>query len=130
MEHEEKINNKGLTGWYRYAAGQPGFVGHALLLIRTSNGQSDEEQRRELGADEQSFLRLQGMPLPRAHSLVADANRIAEECGLADSLAFVRTMILAQNLERPRLSEQPAAWECYQAAFDDEGDLDDFPEEA
>jgi hypothetical protein len=127
--HEEKTNNKAVTGWYRYAARQPGFVGHALRLIRKSNGQSDEEQRHELGVDEQTFLHLQGMPLPRAHSLVADANRIAEECGLADSLAFVRTMILAQNLERHCSSEQPAAREFYQAAFDDEGDLDQFPEE-
>jgi hypothetical protein len=129
VENEEKINGKAMSRWYRYAARQPGFVGHALRLIREFNGQSDEEQRHEFGANEQSFLHLQGMPLPRAHSFVSDANRIAEECGLADSLAFVRTMILAQNLERPCSSEQPTAQEFYQAAFDDEGDLDQFPEE-
>ena len=129
MEHEDRAKNRGVTAWYRYAAKQPGFVGHALRLLRESNGQSDEEQRRELGVDEFSFLRLQGMPLPRDHSLVPDANRIANECGLTDSLAFVRTMILAQNLGRGGSGEQPATLEFYQAAFDDEGDLDQFPEE-
>jgi AraC-like DNA-binding protein len=126
---QEKINNKARSGWYKYAARQPGFIGHALRLIRELNGQSEEEQRHEFGADEQSFLRLQGMPLPRAQVLVTDANRIAEECGLTDSLAFVRTMIMAQNLERSRASDQPATREFYQAAFDDENDLDQFPEE-
>jgi hypothetical protein len=127
---QEKTNDKAVNGWYKYAARQPGFVGRALRLIREFNGQSEEDQRHEFGADEESFMRLQGMPLPRTQALVRDANRIAEECGLTTPLAFVRMMILAQGLERTHTSDKSASQEFYQAAFDDEGDLDQFPEEA
>ena len=127
---QEKTNNKVVNGWYKYAARQLGFVGHALRLIREFNGQSEEDQRREFGADEEAFMRLQGMPLPRAQALASDANRIAEECGLTIPLAFVRMMILAQGLERTHTNDKSANQKFYQAAFDDEGDLDQFPEEA
>lgn len=122
------MNKKTVLGWYRYAAQRPGFVGHALRLVRERTSQSEEDQRREFGADEEVFLRLQGMPLPRVRSLVSDSNRIAEECGIGDALAFVRAMILAQNLEQS--SEEPVTKESYLAAFDEEDDLDEFPEEA
>ena len=128
MRQHDLMNKKAVLGWYRYAAQRPGFIGHALRLVRERTGQSDEDQQREFGADDQTFLRLQGMPSPRPQSLVSDANRIAEECGLKDALAFVRAMILAQKLEQS--GGQPATKESYLAAFDEEDDLDEFPEEA
>lgn len=128
MREHDFMNKKAVLGWYRYAATRPGFIGHALRLVRERTGQSDEDQRREFGAEEQIFLRLQGMPSPRPQSLVSDANRIAEECGLRDALAFVRAMILAQKLEQS--GGGTASKESYLAAFDEEDDLDVFPEEA
>jgi hypothetical protein len=127
VEQREFINKKAVMGWYRYASQRPGFVGFALRLVRERTGQSKEEQRHEFGTDEQSFLHLQGMPLPRSESLPSDANRIAETCGLSNSMAFIKAMILAQSIERSSL--QPVEGEFYMAAFDDTEDLDSYPEE-
>jgi len=102
-------------------------VGDALNKVRRVTGQTEEEQRLELGAEPDHFTHLCGMPLPRAQYLIPDANRIAEECKLIDSLAFVRTMILAHKIE----NSNPASLDqgFYQAAFDAQDDLDSYPDE-
>jgi hypothetical protein len=113
--------------WYQYAAQQAGFVGQALARVRRHTGQTVEEQRLELCADPASFIHLQGMPQPRAQTLIVDANQIAEECGIADSLAFVRAMILAYKIENINSTALEDTY--YQAAFDERDDLDSYPDE-
>ena len=113
--------------WYRYAAKEAGFVGQALAIVRTYTNQTEEDQRLELGADSSSFIRLQGMPRPRADAVVIDANNIAEECGIGSSLAFVRIMILAHKIENSSLSTMGDTY--YEAAFDERDDLDSYPDE-
>jgi hypothetical protein len=127
LNTENLKDNELLERWYRYASRQAGFVGHALNKVRHLTGQTEEEQRLELGADPDHFVHLCGMPLPRAQYLIPDANRIAEECRLIDSLAFVRTMILAHKIENSNSSSVDQSF--YQAAFDAQDDLDSYPEE-
>src|ERR1700754_4937292 len=101
MSHESFADNQFATKWYKFAAERSGFVGNALRLIREKTGQCIEEQQIEFGANDQGFLRLQGMPLPRTESLASDADRIARECGLTNPFAFVQCMILVKRLEHP-----------------------------
>ena len=128
MEHLDNISDdKILAEWYDYAARQPGFVGIALGLLRDRQSVTLQQQQSEFGANEQAFLRMQAMPLPRPKSFAGDAHRIAEACGLANPLAFVQAMILARSLGR---TESPTdIEEFYQAAFDSEDDLDQPPDE-
>jgi hypothetical protein len=111
-----------LASWYAYAADELGFVGYWLGLLRKRQGSTAVEQQNEFGADEQAFLRLQSMPLPRANSLARDAHRIAESCNLENSIAFVQAMILARSLERS--ADNGAVEEFYQAAFYEEEGLE------
>jgi len=127
-QQDHKRGDDAIKRWYRYASEQPGFVGSALRLLRERAGISIEEQQRDFGVDDQTFLRLQGMPLPRAKSIPSDANRIAEACQLSNRLAFVRAMVMACNLERD--ADWEVARDAYQAAFDEEDDLDQYTEEA
>jgi|GEM_PF-2581506 len=127
MSSEDFKDNELLERWYTYASKQVGFVGQALNKVRRVTGQTEEEQRLELGAEPDHFTHLCGMPLPRAQYLIPDANRIAEECKLIDSLAFVRTMILAHKIESANPSSVDQSF--YQAAFDAQDDLDSYPEE-
>lgn len=127
-KQDVKDGDEIIARWHRYAARQPGFVGFLLSFIRDRTGQSIEDQRREFGAEKQAFQRLQGMPLPRSQSFSSDAHHIAEECGIANPLAFVRTLVKAQNLERA--TGMPNVPNSYRAAFDEENDLDEYPEEA
>src|SRR5437868_9339404 len=110
-----------MASWYAYAANEPGFVGYWLDLLRERQGVTAVEQQNEFGADEPAFRRLQSMPRPQSQALVRDAHRIAESCHLKNPMAFVQAMILAQGLERT--TERPAIQEYYQAAFDEEEDL-------
>jgi hypothetical protein len=116
-----------VDAWYRYVSEQPGFVGPLLRILRDRQGLTVQQQQDEFGIDSHSFLRLQGMPLPRAGSFAADALVIAEACGLPNPLALVRALTLARNLERS--IQQTAAMPVYQAAFDAINDLDRLPEE-
>lgn len=127
-QQDHKRDDEAIKRWYRYASEQPGFVGLALRLLRERTGISIAEQQRDFGVDDQTFLHLQGMPLPRAQSIPSDANRIAEACQLSNRLAFVRAMVMACNLERDAHSD--VLRDAYQAAFDEEDDLDQYPEEA
>ena len=122
------MNNRDHTGdeeimasWYAYAADEPGFVGHWLDLLRERQGVTAVEQQNEFGADEPAFRRLQSIPLPQSQALARDAHRIAESCKLKNPMAFVQAMILARSLERT--AAHPAIQEYYQAAFDEEEDL-------
>ena len=128
MEQQDvKDDGKIIARWYGYAAQRPGFVGFLLKFIRERMSQSVEEQRHEFGVEEQAFLRLQGMPLPRSQSFSKDAHRIAEECGLTNPFAFVRIMVKAQNLQRT--DGEANVLSAYRAAFDEDSDLDKYPEE-
>lgn len=128
MEYRDNISDDEiLAEWYGYAARQPGFVGSVLGLLRDRQSITFQQQRSEFGASDQAFLQMQAMPLPRPQSFVGDAQRIAEACGLANPLAFVRAMILARSLEHTE--SQPGAAESYRAAFDQEDDLDRLPDE-
>jgi hypothetical protein len=128
VERQDNISNgEILTEWYDYAAKQPGFVGSALGLLRDRQSITPQQQQSGFGANDQAFLRLQAMPLPRPQSFVGDAHRIAEACGLANPLAFVQAMILARSLERTE--PKTGAEGSYQAAFDPEDDLDRIPDE-
>jgi HPt (histidine-containing phosphotransfer) domain-containing protein len=111
-----------MTGWYAYAADEPGFVGYWLNLLCERQSITTDEQQGEFGADDLAFLRLRAMPLPRSQSLASDAHRIAEACGLKNLMAFVQAMILASNLVRA--TNQSPVQEFYQAAFDIDEDLD------
>jgi hypothetical protein len=111
-----------LASWYAYVADEPGFVGYWLDLLRERQGVTAIEQQIEFGADEPAFRRLQSMPLPQSQALARDAHRIAESCHLKNPMAFVQAMILARSLERT--TEHPAIQEYYQAAFDEEEDLE------
>jgi hypothetical protein len=126
VERQDNISDyEILTEWYDYAAKQPGFVGSALGLLRARQSITPQQQQSEFGANDQAFLRMQAMPLPRPQSFAGDAHRIAEACGLANSLAFVQAMILARSLERTE--SQTDAEVSYRAAFDQEDDLDQVP---
>ena len=127
-QQDHKRGDEAIKRWYRYASEQPGFIGVALRLLRERTGVSIEEQQRDFGADDETFLRLQGMPLPRAQSIPGDAHRIAEACQLANGLAFVKAIVMACNLQRD--ADWEPATDAYQAAFDEEDDLDQYPEEA
>jgi hypothetical protein len=111
-----------MASWYADAADEPGFVGHWLGLLRERLEITAAEQQNELSADEPAFQRLQAMPRPRRQALARDAHRIAERCHLDNPMAFVRAMILAHGLERA--ADHPAAQEFYQAAFDEEEELE------
>ena len=127
MQQDDLLNNKIIDGWYKYTALRPGFVGYALKIIREHTNKTLEEQKRELGVDEKLFLRLQGMPLPRSNSLSNDAYRIAMDCKLTNPFVFVKVMILANKIEKSNQSFTTN--EFYQAAFDEEEDLDNYPSE-
>lgn len=114
---DEKI----MARWYAYVADEPGFVGEWLKLLREREVVNIDHQQNEFGADVRAFLQLQAMPLPRPQSLVKDAHRIAEACGLENPMAFVQAMIIANNLVSERV--QAPAQEFYQAAFDADEDL-------
>lgn len=115
-----------MTGWYVYAADEPGFVGYWLDLLRERQSVTPDQQKSEFGADDQAFLQLRAMPLPRSQALASDAHRIAEACGLKNQMAFVQAMILAKSLTRA--TNQSSTQEFYQAAFDADEDLDGLPD--
>jgi hypothetical protein len=134
-------DNVYLDRWYRFAADQPGFIGSWLQLLRERQHQTSEQQRKDFGASLESFVRLQGMPLPRAFQFTRDARRIAEVCRLANPDRFVQALLLARSLIRSAAqgstadTGQEAAgrlWtssEYYQAAFDEDKELDEPPED-
>ncbi len=78
-----------LSAWYRFAAGQAGFLGPRLQQHREQQGLTVEQQRQLLGIDELNFVRLQGMPWPRAACFEADVRRIAAVCRLAQPAALL-----------------------------------------
>lgn len=114
-----------MADWYSFAAEQPGFVGFALRLLREKKGFSLEDQRKELGADEVTFMRLQAMPLPRETSVVRDSHRIAEVVGLANMFAFVNAMTLFRQIESATGQAATSVEGVYEAAFDEQSDLDE-----
>jgi hypothetical protein len=116
-----------LRAWYEFAAQEPGFVGSFLRLLRERQGKSAEDQQAELGIDHEAFMRLQGIPLPRARVFANDALRIAETCGLPSPLSLVGLLVLARNLATAPAHVEAA--HVYQAAFDATESLDDPPEE-
>lgn len=107
-----------MLSWYTHVADEPGFVGYWLGLLRERQGITPAEQQTEFGTDEQVFLRLQAMPLPRSQSLARDAHRIAEICNLSNPLAFVQAILIARNLDQT--ADNSTVQEFYQAAFDEE----------
>jgi hypothetical protein len=111
-----------MASWYAYAADEPGFVGDWLGLLRERLGITAVTQQNEFGADEPAFRRLQSMPLPQSRALAHDAHRIAECCNLQNPMAFVQAMILARSLECA--ADHSAVQEFYQAAFDEEEELE------
>ena len=127
MERQDNMSDDEiLAEWRGYAARQPGFVGSALGLLRDRQSITLQQQQSEFGANDQAFLRMQAMPLPRPQSFAGDAHRIAEACGLTNPLAFVQAMIFARSLEHTEF--QTDAEESYQAAFDPDDDLDLLPD--
>jgi hypothetical protein len=120
---EHTIDPAFLQDWYRYAANQPWAVDAYLRLVRIHEFKTREQQQKEFGASLEDFLRLQGMPLPRADALAMDALELAQDCHLQHPKAFVQTMLLAQQLT---FSLQPTISidQYYEAAFDAVEDLD------
>lgn len=128
MDKQESIDDKQiLNKWYRFAANQPGFVGSALALLRGRRGITSQHQQNDFGVGDENFLRLQAMSLPRSQSFANDAHRIAQTCGLANPLAFVQSMMLWRNLEAAEAQTEKE--EFYQAAFDEDSELDTPDEE-
>lgn len=119
---DEKI----LADWYAYASDELGFVGSWLNLLRERQSITPDQQQSEFGTDDEAFVQLQAMPLPRSESLAGDAHRIAEVCSLKNPMAFVQAMILANNLMHA--TGQAPIQEFYQAAFDADEDLDRLPD--
>jgi hypothetical protein len=134
-------DNVYLDRWYRFAADQPGFVGGWLRFLRERQHQTSEQQRKDFGVNSDDFVRLQGMLLPRSFQFTRDARRIAEACRLTNPERLVQALLLARSLIRTAAqgltddTEQEAAgrlWansEYYQAAFDEDKELDEPPEE-
>jgi hypothetical protein len=127
-----------LNEWYRYAAGQEGFVGSWLQMLRERQKITPEQQQRDFGASSQDFVRLQGMPLPRANQFTKDARRIAEVCHLANPSTFVQALLLVRSFKRSQpasdgdlehTGSQFTARQSYQAAYDADEDLDQLPDE-
>ena len=123
MGNDNNISDEEIiVSWHAYVADEPGFVGIWLRLLRERQGITPVEQQNEFGADDQAFFRLQAMPLPRSKLLARDAHRIAEACNLKYPMAFVQAMILARDLSHT--ADQAGPQEFYQAAFDEEEDLE------
>ncbi len=122
-----------LNNWYQYAAKQKGFVGNWLDMLREQQKITLNQQRHNLGASREDFVRLQGMPLPRPNQFTRDAKRIAEACNLTNPSAFVQAMLLARSLGRNQTQEanksQLVMNNSYQAAYDADEDLDKSPDE-
>ena len=122
-----------LNNWYKYAAKQKGFVGNWLNILREQQKIKPDQQRHNLGASREDFIRLQGMPLPRPNQFTRDAKRIAEACHLTNPSALVQSMLLARSLERNQASgenkSQLVMNNSYQAAYDADEDLDKSPDE-
>lgn len=116
-----------LRAWYHFAAEQSGFIGESLQRLRERQQISLEEQQREFGASNEAFAQIQGIPMPRTHRLAADANAIAEHCGLGNPLAFVQALVLAAKIRTSSIAK-PAEGQ-YRAAFDSTEDLDKLPDE-
>jgi hypothetical protein len=127
MEQDNFLASDAVMRWHKYTSLRPGFVGYLLQLVRERTNSSEEEQQLEFGIDQQTFLHLQAMPLPRPAQISKDAYRIAETLKLENPIAFVRAMILGSKMEK---SVTPfASQDYYQAAFDEEDDLDQIPQE-
>lgn len=88
-----------MDSWYRFAAEQPGSVGYLLGALRTRLNQSAEQQQQEFGVSDQQYTRLLGLRAPRPDQYAADAQRIADGCGLTNPSALVRALLLARNLQ-------------------------------
>ena len=128
MSHQEaKTDADILTAWYEYAAEQPGFVGAELRRLRDRTGTTLQEQQEALGANEEAFLRLQAMPMPRPDQVIRDAQRMAEQCFLKHPSAFVQAMLLTRTLRSSLTQHRDAP--VYRAAFDASDELDALPEE-
>jgi hypothetical protein len=112
-----------LVAWRRYAAAQPDAVGALLRLVRERLGQTEEEQRQQLGVDSAQFLRLCGFRQPRLEQLTGDAHRIAIACGLAQPFHFVSILRLACSWENTETGA--SATGGYRAALDHDTALSD-----
>lgn len=124
-----------LKAWYQYAAQQEGFVGRFLELLRKRQRRTKKQQKADFGTSDADYLRLQGMPLPRSNQFVKDARKIAEACNLNNPALFVQEMLLARSLFRnnsaqtnSNISNAPSILQSYQAAFDEDDDLDTIPD--
>lgn len=122
-----------MNNWYQYAAKQKGFVGNWLDRLREQQKITPDQQRHNLGASKEDFVRLQGIPLPRPNQFTRDAKRIAEACHLTNPSAFVQAMLLARSLGRDQGEEisksHVVTGYSYQAAYDADEDLDEQSEE-
>ena len=124
----QKSDEAVIAAWQQFAAEQPDFIGAYLRRLREREGITEVEQQRRLGVDNDSFIALQAMPLPRSDAFASDAHRIAEECGLPDPFNFVRIMQTARTIIHSQPS--PKHLTAYRAAFTPPPhDLDELPEE-
>lgn len=116
-----------LTSWYRYAAGQPGSVDSLLRLLRERTQQTEANQQAQFGASDDDWVRLKGFRVPREHHFTGDARRIAEACHLKNPFPFIQALRLAHSLESAPSSAESSTY--YRAAFDSDDELDNMPEE-
>lgn len=107
--------------WYRFAAAQPGSVESLLAILRTRQGQSEEEQQAYFSVGIEDFARLQSLRLPRPEQFTSDAERIASACHVGRPFEFVQALLLARSIKTTMSSAQ-TNWQgeelSYEAAYD------------
>lgn len=121
----EGTGNAALAGWYGFAATQPGFIGHALTLLREREAKTADEQMRELKVDTQDFLHLQGIRVPRDDHFTEDVFRIAAHCRVGSPADLAHALNLSRQLAIADATGGTSHMsDYYEAAYDADGTLD------